>query len=149
MSNEEKTREVTGTVTAFYPSEGEDDPNNVYVDSEDGRFSTFHDETVEELEEGAHVEFEAEQNNGHWNIVDGSVEFLDEEPEVYGDTNGTDPFSQTDARIASQSILRSAVLHHQHREDSTDSDVVETAERFADEQIALYEKLRNAGTGEQ
>lgn len=150
MSGDQETKSVEGAVTAFYPSEGENDPYNVYVDTEDGKFSTFNGETVEDIEEGVRVRFEAEQNNGHWNIVDGSVEIIeqDEEPEVYGDTEPDTTMSPTDARIGSQSVLRSAVLHHQHREDSTDEDVVETAKRFADAQLSLYEKLRNAGQGE-
>ena len=146
MSDEQETKTVKGTVTAFYPSEGENNPYNVYVDSEDGKFSTFNGEAVSEIKEGARVQFEVVENNGHWNIVDDSVEILeDEKPEVFGDTDEVEPFAPTDARITSQSVLRSAVLHHQHREESTDGDVARTAERFAELQIELYEKLREAG----
>lgn len=149
MSDDRETKEVAGAVTAFYPSEGENDPYNIYVDTEDGKFSTFNGETVEVIEEGVQVEFEAVQNNGHWNIVDGTVEIIeDDDSEVYGETAVDVAMAPTDARIASQSLIRSAVLFHQNREDNTDEDVADTAERFADVQTSLYRKLRNAGGDE-
>lgn len=147
-----RDKAVEGRITAFYPSEGENDPYNLYVNTEDGKFSTFNGDTVGDIEEDIHVRFEAEQNNGHWNIVDDSVEIVEnaDEPEVYGSTDSDVPMSPSDARIVSQSVLRSAVLFHQGREDSTDEDVKETAEEFADTHLELYGKLRNAGQdGEQ
>lgn len=135
------TETVEGIVTAFYPSEGDNDPHNVYVNN--NRFSTFDDDTVAEIEEGIQVEFEAEQNGDYWNIVGGSVEVVESGEE--SPTGEIEPMSLNDARVSSQSVLRSAVLHHQHREDSTAEDVVETAKTFADAQVALYERLRQVG----
>ena len=122
--------------------------NDVYVDSEDGRFSTFHDETVAEIEKGVRVRFEAKRNGQHWNIVDDSVDILeDEESEVYGGMDEPMLFGLDDARISSQSLVRSSVMFHQDRDGSTVEEVEKTAHELADLQIELTEKLRNAGRG--
>lgn len=150
MSDDQWGEEVVGTVTAFFPSNDENKPHGVRVDGD--RYTTFNDADVEEIEEGIAVRFRYEQNGEHRNIVEDSVEIIEDnadEPEVYGDTAEAEPFSMNDARIGAQSALRSAVLHHQHREDSTDEDVVETAQKFADVQADLHRKLRNTGQGEE
>ncbi|QLG62061.1 hypothetical protein [Halorarum salinum] len=101
MSAEQK--EVVGIVTAYYPSEGENDPYNVYVDSEDGKFSTFTAETADPIEEGVKVAFVAVQNKGHWNIKDGTVDVVDTdpditEPETEADAGGSEVFESPRAR---------------------------------------------------
>ena len=147
--DDEAGREVTGTVTAFYPSESEQDPHNVYIAGD--RYSTFDDATVADIAEGVAVRFRAERNGDFWNIVESTVEVLDDAPadaDVYGGTDSGDAgFSPTDARITAQSLIRSAVLHHQHRDESTAEDVAVTAERFAALQTGLFQQLRNGGQG--
>jgi hypothetical protein len=144
MSNDDQQgTEVSGVVTRFYPSQEEGKPHGVYVDGD--RYTTFNDEDVEEIAEGAVVQFRYEQNGEHRNVVPGSVTVVDtdEKPEVYGGTSSEDDMLPlTDARIMSQSILRSAVFHHQHREESTPQDVEETAKQFADAQTHLFRRLR-------
>lgn len=146
--DDQDRREVTGTVTGFYPSEGEKDPHNVYVEGD--RYSTFDDATVADIAEGATVRFHAEQNNGHWNIVDGSVEVLDSAPADAAGHGGRDAdgvgLSPTDAPIMAQSLIRSAVLFHQNRAESTAEDVAATAERFAALQTDLLQQLRQQGS---
>jgi hypothetical protein len=144
---EQEGTPVSGKVTQYYPSEGENDPYALYVDGD--RYTTFNGEDVEDVKEDVVVRFQYVQNGKHRNVVPGSVEVVDadDEPEVYGSTGDVEPFSPSDAKITSQSVLRSAVLHHQRREDSTVEDVVETAKTFADAQIALYKQFRNAKHG--
>jgi len=147
--DDEAGREVTGTITAFYPSEGEQDPHNVYIAGD--RYSTFDDATVADIAEGVTVRFRAEQNGDFWNIVEGTVEVLDDAPADADMTGNTasdgSGFSPTDARIMAQSLIRSAVLFHQHRDDSTHEDVATTAERFAALQTGLFRQLRNSEQG--
>lgn len=88
MSDKQK-KEVVGVVMKYYPSEGENDPHNVYVDSEDDRFSTFNDATVDPIEESIKIGFVAEQNNGHWNIVDNTVTVVDCDPDIPQDDTET------------------------------------------------------------
>ncbi|WP_226006044.1 hypothetical protein [Natrinema salinisoli] len=148
MSDDQEGTEASGSVTDLYRSSSENKPHGVHVDGT--RYTTFNDEDVEEIGEGVTIQFRYVENGDHRNIVPGSVEIVEESngPETYGDTAGEEPFSMNDARIGAQSALRSAVLHHQHREDSTDEDVIATAQKFADAQADLYRKLRNTGQGE-
>lgn len=152
---------VTGVVTAYYPSEGKNDPHNVYISGHDQGFSTFDADTAEPIEEGIKITFRAEKNGQWWNIKEGTVSIVDRDPDTADDDTGDNGsirnsecvqtnsdgeamhmFSMNDARIMAQSITRSAVLFHQDREDSSIEDVEETAERFADLQGELVQQLR-------
>lgn len=158
--NDKVGKEVTGLVTHYWPSEGDNDPHAVLVKDYDERFTTFDDETAEPLQTGIKVTFRAEKNGEYWNIKEGTVAVVDSDPgpvreqrDEKGDIRNSEcvqnndgeamhMFSMNDARIMAQSITRSAVLFHQDREDSSVEDVEETAERFADLQSELVQQLR-------
>lgn len=149
MSDE---KDVSGVVNAVFWNEGDDNkPVKVYLKDEEKPYSTFDTETVSAIEEGRAVAFDVEENNGYQNIVDDSVEIREQDgarsTETESDTGSGDAaaFTPTDARIMSQSLIRSAVLFHQNREDSTAEDVVETAEKFADAQNDLFQQLSAEG----
>jgi hypothetical protein len=157
--NDKVGKPVKGIVTHYWPSEGENDPHALYVKGYDEKFSTFDDETAAPIQTGTEVHFRAEKNGEHWNIKDGTVSVLDDDPGPVREQRGTDGsikssecsgedamrmFSMDDARIMSQSITRSAVMFHQYRAESTVADVEETAEQFAELQADLFKQLRGA-----
>jgi len=81
--NEKAGKQVTGVVTAYYGSEGDQDPHNVYIEGE--KFSTFDDETADPIEEGIEVTFRTEKNGRYWNIKDGTVAVVDTDPDYEPD----------------------------------------------------------------
>lgn len=164
--NDKVGKPVTGLITGYWPSEGKNDPHAIHVKDYDERFTTFDDETAEPLQTGIKVTFRAEKNGDYWNIKEGTVAVVDSDPgpareqrgqqgdirnsecvQTNGDTGETRMFSMNDARIMSQSIVRSAVLFHQDREDSTVEDVEETAHRLADLEPELVRQLRSVPLG--
>lgn len=86
--NDKVGKPVTGVVTAYYPSEGEQDPHNVYIDGYDQGFSTFDDATAEPIEEGIEITFRAEKNGQWWNIKDGTVAVVDRDPDTEDEDTG-------------------------------------------------------------
>lgn len=87
-SNDKVGKPVTGVVTAYYPSEGKNDPHNVYISGHDQGFSTFDADTTEPIEEGIEITFRAEKNGKWWNIKEGTVSIRDRDPDAGGETAG-------------------------------------------------------------
>lgn len=156
--NDKVGKPVTGLVTHYWASEGENDPHALYVKGYDEKFTTFDDETANPIQTGLKVTFRAEKNGQYWNIKEGTVAVVDSDPgpareqrgengdirssECVQDADAVPMNTVKDARIGSLSLFRSAALYHKDREDSTDADVIQTALNYAEAQEQVVRKLR-------
>lgn len=157
--NAEKGTEITGTVNKFYPNEDrENTPPAFMLDG--NRYSVMAEEDANRIGENVTIRCryrkKTTENGTYRNVVPESVEVLGVQQPTGGSVRSSEGvtqngmmFSFKDARIGAQSSIRSAVMYHRDREESTVDDVEETAERFTDLQVKLAARLRDAGkTGE-
>lgn len=155
MSDDQEGTEASGVVTDHYRSSSENKPHGVHVDGT--RYTTFNDKDVEGIEEGVTIQFRYVENGDHRNIVNDSVEIIeqDEEPKVYGSTDHDVVESPRDRSIRNNVALKQArelcqPLIHEDISESRFDEVVdlveETAETFAEK---LHELNRQVAESEQ
>lgn len=128
MSSDEKDVQER-EVDRYFPRDREaNKPHKILIGN--NVFSSFDDETMEDVEEGAVVSFDFETNGEFNNITKGSLVVHDDvEQDDSGDDAAAVPESPDAARIRQQVALKSAVEHHKHR-DAAPEDVTATADTF-------------------
>lgn len=133
MSDDKQHVDAKQVDTYFEKKPAENKPHKILIGQ--NAFSTFDDATVEDVEEGAVVSFEFVTNGRYNNIVDGSLEIVEDSD---GDSGGADQRdagvagpSPTDARIRRQVALKAAVEHHKDG-PAAPEDVTATASTFDD-----------------
>lgn len=133
MSDDTQHVDAKQVDTYFAKKSAENKPHKILIGQ--NAFSTFDDATMEGVEEGAVVSFEFVTNGRYNNIVDESLEIVEdaddasggEDPRDAGETGGP----STDARIRKQVALKAAVEHHKGGAASPE-DVTATAATFDD-----------------